>query len=64
MDDRKINKKKFIKMLENNIVEWAELQEKMDEYDKSYDVQTGEIQGLEYVLDVVRGYLKEDIFNV
>ena len=35
--------------------EWHEHQENMDEYTNEYHIQTGEINGLEFVLDLIDG---------
>ena len=53
-----MNLKELENRIENDLVEWNDTLEVMDEYSPEYDMQTGEIQALEYVLRLIRGQLK------
>lgn len=49
------------KKIEDHHTEWCEHQENMDEYSREYDEQKGEINGLEFVLDLIDGKYSQDM---
>lgn len=50
-----MNKKELIKTLENYRQEWQDMLESQGEDWQQYDVQIGEIQGLEFAIDIIKG---------
>lgn len=46
------------KKIEEYHTEWCEHQENMDETGFEYSIQTGEINGLQFVLDLIDGKYK------